>query len=101
MKESIPITPVTMRSLRQIRRQALETEAHPEAWSDDWSNHVVLRLIAEIDRLTYMWFRGGPEDLIHDENGHLTVNGQDSCAPDEHCVAAWYPPPAESWTLPS
>jgi hypothetical protein len=91
--------PVTARALFAIRRNALLLES--EGDDDAWSNEVVLRLIAEIDRLTYMWFRGGPEDLIHDEDGHLTVNGQHSCTPDGHCVDAWYPPPAESWTLPS
>jgi hypothetical protein len=90
--------PITARALFAIRRNALLLES--EGDDDTWSNEVVLRLIAEIDRLTYMRFRGGPEDLIHDEDGHLTINGRDTCAPDD-CAAAWYPPPAESWTLPS
>lgn len=96
----IPVPPVGARELQRIRRGALAMAGEGE-FADRWPNHDVLRLIAEIDRLAYMWWRGGTDDLITDEpspvDGHreLIINGAPT-DPD----SLWRPPPAESWTLP-
>lgn len=66
----------------------------------EWVRVTMLTLIAEIDRLAYMWHKGGPDDLITGEDGHLIVNGTHACAP-QVCDRTWRPPPAESWTLPA
>lgn len=99
MTEAIPIEPITARALQQIRRQAQAMGTGADA--DDWSNRVVLRLIAEIDRLAYMWSKGGSDDLITGEpaadgHTHTIINGSHGCS----CSEPWFPPPAESWSLP-
>lgn len=87
--------PVTPRELRDIRRGAV-------AGDGSWSSVAVFKLIAEIDRLAYVWHRGGPDDLItgepaSDGHVHTIVNGSHGCS----CDDTWRPPPAESWTLPT
>lgn len=88
--------PITGRELRMIRSYASDPIAEGD---DTWPNTTVLKLIAEIDRLTYMVWRGGPDELITGEGDHLVINGSHACAP-EKCSGEWFPPPAESWTLP-
>lgn len=85
--------PITMRQLAMIRNVV----GQPTADGEEWPNSTVKRLIAEIDRLAYMWHHGGPDDLIRDEDDHLIINGDHACAP-ESCDGTWFPPPAESWT---
>lgn len=88
--------PITHRQLARIRVVANA----PVVADEEWPNSTVKRLIAEIDRLTYMVWRGGPDELITGEDGHLIINGSHGCAPELGC-GGWYPPPAESWTLPT
>lgn len=67
-----------------------------------WVRVLMLAMMSEIDRLTYMVWRGDIDDLItgepaSDGHQHTIINGSHGCSCDE----AWFPPPAESWTLPS
>lgn len=93
--------PATAEELREIRQTA--TDLANEGFAG-WGNDVVLSLLAELDRLAYCLWRGGSDDLITDEpattdgHRHLVVNGSSGCACGD--AAAWFPPPAEDWTLP-
>jgi hypothetical protein len=94
MQRQEPITPQELADLR-----ALLQGDEPEV--EDWVRVIALALIAELDRVTYMWWRGGLDDLVTAEpaaDGHMhyIVNGSHGCSCDEH----WAPPPAESWVLP-
>jgi hypothetical protein len=98
--DEIQLPPIDGEELRGIRRSALAMTGEGP-FADRWPNDVMLRLIAEIDRLAYMWQRGGSDDIItgepaSDGHVHTIINGSHGCA----CSEPWNPPPVESRTLP-